>query len=50
MESSVFRVTMGPYGISNNERHVTHNRRTHRLYAAKFALEWKISDQKKYHQ
>ena len=22
MESSVFRVTMGPYGISNNERHV----------------------------
>ena len=45
MESSVFRVTMGPYGISNNERHVhTIDGHTKCLYAAKFALEWKISD------
>ena len=40
MESSVFRVTMGPYGISNNERHVhTIDGHTKCLYAAKFALE-----------
>ena len=45
MESSVFRVTMGPYGISNNERNVhTIDGHTKCLYAAKFALEWRISD------
>ena len=33
---------MGPYDISNNERHVhTIDRHTKCLYAAKFALEWK---------
>ena len=48
MESSVFRVTMGPYGISNNERHVhIIDGHTKCLYAAKFALEWKISDTEK---
>ena len=48
MESSVFRVTMGPYGISNNERRVhTKDGHTKCLYAAKFALEWKISDTEK---
>ena len=48
MESSVFRVAMGPYGISNNERHVhIIDGHTKCLYAAKFALEWKISDTEK---
>ena len=36
---------MGPYDNSNNERHVhTIDGHTKCLYAAKFALEWKISD------
>ena len=48
LESSVFRVTMGPYDISNNERHVhTIDGHTKCLYAAKFDLEWKISDTEK---
>ena len=39
---------MGPYDISNNERHVhTIDGHTKCLYAAKFALEWKISDTEK---
>ena len=38
---------MGPYDISNNERHVhTIDGHTKCLYA-KFALEWKISDTEK---
>ena len=48
MESAVFRVTMGPYGISNNERHVHKiDGHTKCLYAANFALGWKISDTEK---
>ena len=48
LESSVFLVTMGPYDISNNERHVhTIDGHTKCLYAEKFALEWKISDTEK---
>ena len=39
---------MGPYDISNNERHVhTIDGHTKCLYAAKFDLEWKISDTEK---
>ena len=38
---------MGPYDISNNERHEqTIDGHTKSLYA-KFALEWKISDTEK---